>query len=158
MATGPVLVPMTQEDFLAYAVESVRSFAAEKARAGQWPRGEALAMAKKTFVQLLPEGIAAPGHSLFNVMDEEGRKVGSLWMARQRHGADPVAYVYDIVIDRAHRRQGHARRVFAALEDKARESGLAGVVLHVFGHNGEARALYEKLGFTPTSIHMFKRV
>jgi ribosomal protein S18 acetylase RimI-like enzyme len=150
------LVPMTQEDFLAYAVESVRSFAAEKARAGQWPRGEALSMAKKTFVQLLPDGLTTPGHSLFNIVDDEGRKVGSLWLARQRHGADDVAYVYDIVIEEGHRREGHAQRAFAALESKARESGLAGVVLHVFGHNGTARALYEKLGFTPTSIHMFK--
>jgi ribosomal protein S18 acetylase RimI-like enzyme len=151
-----VLVPMDADGFRAYAVESVRSFAAEKARAGQWPRGEALPLARKEFARLLPEGLATPGHTLFNVMDEEGRKVGVMWVARQKHGTGDIAYVYDIAIDEAHRRKGHAQRAFAALDAKAREWGLAGVVLHVFGHNAGAQALYRKLGFVPTSIHMYK--
>jgi ribosomal protein S18 acetylase RimI-like enzyme len=151
-----VLVPMNAEEFRSYAVESVRSFAAAKARAGQWPRGNALPLAKKEFARLLPEGLATSGHTLFNVMDEDGRKVGAMWIARQKHGSDDIVYVYDIVIDEPHRRKGHAQRAFAALDAKVREWGLAGVVLHVFGHNADAQALYRKLGFMPTSIHMYK--
>jgi len=151
-----VLVPMTAEEFSVYAVESVRSFASEKARAGQWPRGEALSLAKKTFARLLPEGLATPGHTLFNILDGDGRRVGAMWVARQKHGSDDIAYVYDVVIAEAHRRKGHAKRAFAALEAKVREWGLAGIVLHVFGHNEHAQDLYRKLGFGPTSIHMFK--
>ncbi|HUR87738.1 MAG TPA: GNAT family N-acetyltransferase [Ramlibacter sp.] len=154
--TLDALVPMSQEEFAGYAIESVRNFAAGKARAGQWPRGEALKLAKKTFGQLLPEGLATPGHWLFNIVDTEGRKVGVLWMAKQMHGSEEVAYVYDVVIGENHRRQGHAQRAFAAVEAKARELGLAGVALHVFGHNTDAQSLYAKLGFTPTSIHVFK--
>jgi RimJ/RimL family protein N-acetyltransferase len=39
---------------------------------------------------------------------------------------------------------------------QARELGADKVELHVFGHNQGARALYEKLGYTPTSIVMVK--
>lgn len=150
------LVPMTGEQFAVYAADSVRNFAAEKARAGQWPRGDAFSMAKKAFGNLLPQGLATPGHWLFNIVDEQGRNVGVLWMARQKHGADDVAYVYDVMIDPAHRRKGHAERAFAAVEAKARLLGLAGVALHVFGHNSGAQELYAKLGFTPHSIQMYK--
>jgi ribosomal protein S18 acetylase RimI-like enzyme len=154
--TVDVLQPMTQEDFAKYAAESVRSFAAGKARAGQWPRDDALKLAKWTFAQHLPQGLATPDHWLFNILGDEGERVGSLWMAKQKHGSDDVAYVYDVVIDEGRRRKGHAQRAFAAVEAKARELGLAGVALHVFGHNTGAQALYAKLGFTPTSIHVFK--
>jgi RimJ/RimL family protein N-acetyltransferase len=36
--------------------------------------------------------------------------------------------------------------------------GAGKVELHVFGHNHGARALYEKLGYTTTSIVMTKAV
>jgi ribosomal protein S18 acetylase RimI-like enzyme len=106
----------------------------------------------------LPEGLATPLHHLFKVVDEEGRKVGILWINEQDRGGERIAYVYDIVIDAPHRRRGHAQAAFALMEDKAKELGLAGVALHVFGHNHEARALYGKLGFEPTNIQMFKRL
>ena len=57
-----------------------------------------------------------------------------------------------------HQRRGYATEAFAALEGEARSRGLAGIGLHVFGHNPGARALYEKLGYEATNINMFKRV
>jgi len=51
-----------------------------------------------------------------------------------------------------------ATAAFAALEGEARARGLAGIGLHVFGHNPGARALYEKLGYETTNLHMFKKV
>ena len=50
----------------------------------------------------------------------------------------------------------HGTGAFEALEDKVRSLGLEGIALHVFGHNRGAHALYEKLGFQATNIHMFK--
>ena len=44
------------------------------------------------------------------------------------------------------------------LEGEARARGLAGIGLHVFGHNPGARALDEKLGYETTNLHMFKKV
>jgi ribosomal protein S18 acetylase RimI-like enzyme len=54
------------------------------------------------------------------------------------------------------RRRGYASRILELVEDKARELGAGKVELHVFGHNLGARALYEKLGYTATSIVMAK--
>jgi ribosomal protein S18 acetylase RimI-like enzyme len=56
------------------------------------------------------------------------------------------------------RRRGYASRILELVEDKARELGAGKVELHVFGHNLGARALYEKLGYTATSIFMAKPV
>ena len=75
---------------------------------------------------------------------------------RQRLGARTVAYVFDLGVKPAHRRQGHARRAFVALEAQVRELGLDGISLHVFGHNAAARALYDSLGYAPASLTLFK--
>ncbi len=66
--------------------------------------------------------------------------------------------MFNIDIEPAHRRRGHASRAFLALEDELRRLGLSGVALHVFGHNPGAQALYAKLGYRPTNINMFKAI
>jgi ribosomal protein S18 acetylase RimI-like enzyme len=67
-----------------------------------------------------------------------------------------VAYVYEVLVDPAYRHQGHATRAFVWLEQQARQRGMAGIALHVFGHNAGAKKLYEQLGFRATNINMFK--
>jgi hypothetical protein len=39
-----------------------------------------------------------------------------------------------------------------------RELGLAGIALHVFGHNTGARTFYAKLGYHATNINLYKKV
>ena len=68
----------------------------------------------------------------------------------------PVAYLYELAIWPQYRRQGHAEAAMRAFERRARESGCAGVALHVFGHNLKARKLYAKLGFEETNVNMYK--
>ena len=46
----------------------------------------------------------------------------------------------------------------AAVEDYARQHGCIGVMLHVFGTNTGARALYGKAGYDETNVMMLKRV
>lgn len=152
------LVPMNDDDFAAWRDQSVPEFAEEKVKSGQWSKEESLAKARENFDELLPQGRETAQHHLFRVVDDAGQKVGVLWVHEQERGGERIAYVYDIVIDEAHRRRGHAQAAFRMMEQKARDLGLSGVALHVFGHNDEARALYEKLGFAPTNIHMFKRL
>ena len=36
--------------------------------------------------------------------------------------------------------------------------GLPGIGLHVFGHNDGARRLYERLGYEPVNIFMYKQL
>ena len=79
-----------------------------------------------------------------------------LWIAAQQRGARKVAYVYDVIVHPAHRRQGYAVAAFAALEKQVLALGVSGMGLHVFAHNTAAHTLYVKLGFTANNIKMFK--
>jgi ribosomal protein S18 acetylase RimI-like enzyme len=88
--------------------------------------------------------------------DGDERRLGVLWVAVQKRAGKRVAYVYDIYVDPAHRRQGHATGALQALDSKAGDLGFSGVALHVFGHNAGAQALYEKLGFVVTDSTMFR--
>ena len=153
------LVPMTATEFLSYSEEIVPAYAAEKVASGQWSEGEAVALSRKEFAELLPQGLATPGNRLYTLRDgATGATVGRLWIAEQERGGSKVAYVYDVEILPGHQRKGHATRAFEALEAEVRTLGLEGIALHVFGHNHGAQALYAKLGYRPTNIHMFKEI
>ncbi|MEO8675555.1 MAG: GNAT family N-acetyltransferase [Casimicrobiaceae bacterium] len=153
------LLPMTPEEFLAWETEAVPTYAAEKVASGQWKEAEAPALARKSFDELLPQGLATPDNHLFTMRDQPAQvDVGTLWVAVQERAGKRVAYVYDVAIKPEHRRKGHAMRAFLALEDKVRSLGLAGIALHVFGHNAAAHALYLKLGYLPTNINMYKAI
>jgi ribosomal protein S18 acetylase RimI-like enzyme len=105
---------------------------------------------------LLPAGQATPGHHFRVIEDASGQTVGLIWFAAEEQGGQKIAYVYDIRIFPEARRKGHARRAFRALEGLVQELGLAGIGLHVFGHNAAAHALYVELGYRPTGINLFK--
>lgn len=153
------LVPMTAPEFLAYTEETVPAYAADKVASGQWSGDQAIELSRKELAELLPQGLATPGNRLYTLRDEAtDATVGRLWIAEQERGGSKVAYVYDVEILPGHRRKGHATRAFEALEAEVRALGLEGIALHVFGHNHGAQALYAKVGYRPTNIHMFKGV
>lgn len=157
METTMSLDAMTDAEFRAFAEETIPAYAADKIACGQWREDEALELSRKELDALLPQGQATPGHHLYTLRDAPGgAAVGRLWIAEQARGGATIAYVYDVAVFPAHQRKGYATRAFEALEDKVRSLGLAGIALHVFGHNHGAHALYEKLGYRATNIHMFK--
>ena len=61
------------------------------------------------------------------------------------------AYVERLVISPSFRRQGMARRLLAAAEDLARDTGKKTVGLHVTGNNLAALRLYEAEGYVEVS-------
>jgi ribosomal protein S18 acetylase RimI-like enzyme len=153
------LVAMNAAEFAAYQDATIPAFAAEKVMAGLWSADEALAKAGQSFHELLPAGLATPGNFLFTIREPAtNMAVGMLWFAVLQRADQPIAHVFDICIDDAHRRRGHANHAFAALTALAMEMGLAGIALNVFAHNRGAHALYRKLGFVPTHINMFKSI
>lgn len=156
MTTGTALRPMTEAEFAAWREQTVPAYAADKVAAGQWTPAESLALSAAAYDELLPRGLATPGHHLRTVVDADGAAVGVLWHAEESRAGARIAYVYDIAIEPQRQREGHARRALLALEAEARRRGLAGIGLHVFGHNPGAQALYARLGFAPTSISLFK--
>ena len=147
---------MNTAEYAAWAEAAIPPYAADKVRSGRWPEAQAIDLARKEFEQLLPKQQETAGNYFFNVVGDNSETVGSLWFAKAQRVGYEIAYVYDIVIQQEYRRRGHAMRALQALEVEASLLGLAGVALHVFGHNEGAIALYRKLGFEPTNINMYK--
>lgn len=148
---------MNEVEFAAYWGRAIPEFAQDKVDAGQWASADALQRSRDSYSEQLPQGLATPGNCFFTVRDGASYEaIGMLWFAEQERGGKRIAYVYDVAIDAPHQRKGHARRAFAALEAEVAQRGLSGIALHVFGHNSGARSLYEKLGYVPTNINLFK--
>jgi ribosomal protein S18 acetylase RimI-like enzyme len=68
------------------------------------------------------------------------------------HPPDGVLYVDALATDAAHRRRGVARALLAQAERLAAAAGLEGVALDTGIENRAARSLYERAGFSPSSL------
>lgn len=149
---------MSDAEYAKWLPEAVAEYATEKVAALQWSKAESMALSAREFEQLLPQGQGTPDNHLHTILDDKGAAVGMLWFAVKMKGGSRVAHIFNIEIHAMRRRQGHGYRALLALEQEARKLGLAGISLHVFGHNHPAQALYAKLGFTPTNISLFKPI
>jgi GNAT superfamily N-acetyltransferase len=65
---------------------------------------------------------------------------------------DGMLYVDALATDAAHRRRGVARALLAEAERLAAVAGLEGVALDTGIENRAARSLYERAGFSPSSL------
>ena len=152
------LRPMTEAEYAGWLPATITEYAAQKVEAGSWAAEEAQERSAKECAGLLPQGVATPDQHLYAICNAAGERVGWLWFAVTQRFGKRVAYVFDVSVLPEHQRQGHARRALQALEPRVQALGLAGVALHVFGHNGAARALYAGLGYEPTNLNLFKPV
>ena len=150
------LRPMTDPEFTTWRAAAVPAYAADKVASGQWAADAALDLSKKEHDQLLPLGRLSPDNHLSSIVDVEGSPVGMLWFAVQTKFNARIAYVFDIDVWPEHQRKGHGTQAFVALEGEVQRLGLAGIALHVFGHNTGAQALYARLEFQPTNISLYK--
>lgn len=136
-----VLAPMDDEAYARWEQDEVESYAQARAKSG-----ETYEVALKTSIeqheQLLPDGLATEHHAFFVGM-VEGEQVGTLWIGTER----PMAFVYDVVVDEAHRRKGYGAGLMRAGALWSREHGSHALGLNVFGYNHGARALYDRLGY-----------
>ena len=153
------LVEMPGKRFPPYRENLVREYAGDKVRAGVWSPEEAPRRAEADVDDLLADGTDTEGHYLYLLRDRSaGQEVGVVWLAVRESGVGRTVWIYDIEVYEAFRRRGHATRALVAVEKKAADIGAERLELHVFGHNPGAIALYERSGFTPTSIVMSKQL
>jgi ribosomal protein S18 acetylase RimI-like enzyme len=109
-----------------------------------------------SFQALFPDGrIDNPDLDVFQILAGE-QKVGTAIFGIRRDKRRPYGYIWEIVIDPPHRRQGYAAQTMRLLEAHSRSLGLERIGLNVFGHNGAAIALYRKLGYEPESMILRK--
>ncbi len=150
--------PTTAADFATYVDRAIAEYAADHVKSGRWTEEEALEKSRQEFAELLPQGVATPDHYIYSVFNDAGERVGILWLNMRGEGARRSAWIYEIEIFSAYRRQGYGEAAFHEMERRVRELGGHKVGLHVFGHNAPAYAMYTKLGYQPKNIRMEKEL
>ena len=99
-----------------------------------------------------PGDVPLDTHRVFDVL-ADGEVVGSLWLGPLPAGGTDW-WVFDIEIDEAHRRRGHARRALELGHATAKDHGATTIGLNVFGYNTGAKELYDSLGYAVTATQM----
>ena len=154
-----VLIPMSGAYFEKFAQQAIDSYAQQNVASGRWPAESALELSRAEHGKLLPAGRATTDNHLFEIQDPKtGTPVGFLWLGVQSKNGTPTGFVFNIEVEREHRRMGYARRALDALEPVARGLGLTAIGLHVFACNDAARALYQALGYEVNSLNMRKEL
>lgn len=152
------LVPLTAEQYEVWLPRAIAEYAEDKVAAGQWSADAAVERSRNDHAELLPQGVATPGHLLWSLVRTSDREpVGMLWInvvEKPTRGA----FIFNIEIYPPFRRHGFATQAMTKLEEEVRRLGVDDIGLHVFGHNTAARPLYEKLGYVATNINMSKRL
>ena len=120
----------------------------------------ARAKAKADRERFLPDGFATDGQRFFFAENDRGEVVGSAWLslADPRTGSPETAWLFDIQVDPAQRRQGYATVILREVEAVVRSLGARSLALNVFGTNTAAIALYEATGYCVASQQMVKRL
>ncbi|MFI9252998.1 GNAT family N-acetyltransferase [Streptomyces sp. NPDC053069] len=151
LATRPPELPpgssarrMTESEYDAWYAYESEQYARQWIERGV-PEATARAKARRDHEGLLPHGLTTDG-MLFSVLEHEGARVGTLWLAL-RHDR---AYVFDVRADEAHRGQGHGRTLMLLAERQAIEAGRPVLGLNVHAGNVPAERLYESLGYETT--------
>lgn len=136
-----ILTPFTETDLETYLQQGIARYAEESIKAGYWTASEAMEKSRSAHAKLLPKGLATPNQYLFSIR-EPGRsgQIGILWLSVDTGSEKPSGFIYDLFIHEPFRRKGFATEAMRALEEKAKELGLAVLYLHVFSHNPAAKS------------------
>jgi ribosomal protein S18 acetylase RimI-like enzyme len=149
---------MSPDGWKAWRAASVRTYAAEMVRVGSWPAEGAQDRADALFGRLVPDGQQTTGHEFRSIVNADGEAVGALWFAADGDAAGDRAFLWDIAIDPEQRGRGYGRAAMEAFETLARSLGYHAIRLNVFADNTVARALYDSVGYTETSLAMHKNI
>jgi RimJ/RimL family protein N-acetyltransferase len=153
------LVSMTTDDYQRFIVWATEDYARQQVRAGAWHPEKADELARQAIEALLPEGLSTSDQFLFTIeREDDGEKVGYLWCGIREDGGSRCMVLYDFLIFEVYRRLGYGSGALKALEMQAHKEGMGRVILHVFGHNEGARALYRKMGYTERNVTMVKEL
>lgn len=152
--TDTRLVAMPATRLPAWLDRTMTEYVASRMQAGE-TREQAEANAQGTRDRWFPGGAPAAGHLVWDVVDQDDTVVGYLWIGPFE--PDSTAWwVFDVEIDDAHRRGGHARRALEAGERAAADHGATSIGLNAFGYNTGAQELYASLGYGVTATQMRK--
>lgn len=146
------LAPMSDAEVATFLGDQLEEYAGQIEQHAGWTREEALEKAKRDMAATFPDGRVLPGHHLFTLVDEDGRRAGVLWYRQDERGL----WLFQVWIDEDMRGRGLGREAMTLLEGEARRLGAAKIELNVFGGNEVARSLYRSLGYREEAVVMSK--
>ncbi len=152
-----LLQPMKEHEYTLWLKDSIKEYAEEKTKAGNFQKETSLEQAEKEFNQLLPDGLESENHYLFTLIsDENNEEIGTLWVNVTEDNNE--LFIYDIKILPNQRGKGYGKEALQALEFFAKEKNVSKISLHVFGHNKIAISLYKNSGYEVTNVLMSKSI
>lgn len=149
------LVPVSTAGFPQWLERSQNEYAADLITLGD-TKEEAHERAAGTLRKSFPDGAPRPDNAVFDLVDHSGSTVGYVWVGRDNSDDPRSWWIWDIVVDPAHRGKGLGRSGMQLAEEYAHSQGATTLGLSVFGFNRAARGLYESLGYETTSVKMRK--
>ena len=155
-AASVALVDKTPEQLAAWLPISNALYEQARIDAGDSP-AEAASAAASSQARFFPDGVPADGHRIFTITVDEG-DAGWLWIGPTADGTGGDWWIWDIEVHEAFRRRGIAEATMLLAEDSARAAGVTAIGLNVFGGNDTARRLYDRVGYSVTSLHMRKNL
>jgi ribosomal protein S18 acetylase RimI-like enzyme len=148
---------MTPEEFIPYEDADAHQYAENMVRAGFWPAEGSFNRAKDIHSKLLPDGVPTKDHLFFVIEDTQTKvSMGVIWLFVDRQTDQPSGFIYDLLLYTPFRGKGFGKQAMLALEEFAKDSGLASLALNVFEENTIAKALYTSLGYQVQSLNMRK--
>ena len=146
---------MREDEFPAYCAAVEQGYAREIEEYGGIPAEQARKKAARDVLETLGGGLGSPGQDIY-VIEEEGERVGVLWVSERESQGARVLWVYDVEIEERFRGRGLGRAAMRLCEEQAARRGIGRVELNVFGGNAVARNLYRSLDYHEVSVWMGK--
>jgi ribosomal protein S18 acetylase RimI-like enzyme len=137
---------MSLDEYAAWLPATIMGYADSLAVAEGWSTQRAESESKKSFDELLPDGLETENHWIWTIV-HESVAAGSLWMGRHPTLSDAF-WIWGIKVDVQYRSQGIGTKALIDAEDAAHKLGGRRVELNVFDGNDPAIRIYERLGYT----------
>lgn len=143
--------PVDASAFPRWRAECAAGLAQELVTAGEAAPEAAETAAASLLEALMPQGRDTPGHHVL-VAEEDGRRVGTLWLALKPETA--TVHVFDLRVEEELRSLGYGRAIMDLTEQWARDRGVTALTLDLFTANTVARGLYLSMGYATTHERM----
>jgi mycothiol synthase len=140
------LVEMDSGDFARRRAPMIAGYAEAIATSRGLTGAEAAAEAERDVAERLPRGAATPGQLLRKAV-RDGTEVGWIWVTLPGPARPDLAWISDVEVDPGFRSRGYAGAIITAVEAELAGLGVPRLGLNVFGANGTAIGVYERLGF-----------
>lgn len=135
--------PMNDAEYADWRQEHELRYARDITDSGTMSFADARRRSTEQFGQLLPDGLATKGHSLWTVLAGD-EVVGTIWIGAMSVG---VSWVYSVDVAEGHRGRGYGRAAMSVGERATVAAGDGWLGLNVFGHNAVAIGLYRSMGY-----------